>query len=153
MFPSLSTRISALNPLQVVPVGLGTQPHCATLGNHEWQSITKLHYSAICIVLQQSRDLLQCISLCSVNFLRRPTAELSDSQLQLQLLNVLLQEQTSLRSQGVANQSAGAVQRPGCLPPAPPRLPTRDMPATSMNRDQLLQELFKLELDCQDPQV
>lgn len=86
---------------------------------------------------------------------RQPTAELSDRHLQLQLLHVLLQEQTSLGSSSREGASlfASPMQHPTCLAPTPPGPPSTDMPAVSMNRDQLLQELFKLELDCQAPQV
>ena len=92
---------------------------------------------------------------CGAICLRRPTAELSDRHLQLQLLHALLQEQTSLdgSSQEGASLLASAMQRPSCLHPTPSGPSDSDMPATSMNREQLLLELFRLELDCQAPQV
>ena len=96
-----------------------------------------------------------CIDCCGATCLRRPTAELSDRHLQLQLLHALLQEQTSLddSTQEGASLLASAMQRPSCLPPSPSGPSSRDMPAMSMNREQLLQQLFRLELDCQAPQV
>ena len=112
--------------------------HCLLLSGMAW--------------LLQQYEHVHHIDLFAVH--RRPSTHLSDRHLQLQLLHVLLQGQTPLgSSQEGGSLVADAMQPPSCLPPTSPGPPYRDMPAALMNRDQLLQELFKLELDCQDPQV
>lgn len=126
---------------------------------HEVNASWSTTLSALLLVVEIEELQLQnappCIPFCGATHFRQPTAELSDRHLQLQLLHVLLQEQTSVggSSQEDASLFVSAMQRPSCLAPFPSGLPDTDMPAMSMNRDQLLQQLFRLELDCQAPQV
>ena len=107
-----------------------------------------------CLTLALQNAATHSIEHCGATHCR-PTAELSDRHLQLQLLHVLLQEQGSdgaSRQEG-ASLFARSMQRPSCLPPTPSGPSNIDMPGMSMNRDQLMRELFRLELDCQPPQV
>ena len=96
-------------------------------------------------------------SLSSCHSMRRPSAGLTDRDLQLQLLQALLQGHPAPSStpQNPSTRPTSAVPRSGPVTGMGPMtgLLLEGNPGASLNRGQLLQALFKLEIESQTPKV